>query len=176
MVWVEQWMKQEGLKLQRRCSRTLSRGTVSLGRTTPSAAPAGPDKLAANRKFSATTAGSQTFFKCHNFPPPLLSYADIASITKCHHRSNQCIDCQIQMSVETSVSRKEEGPHPSEAPHSEDNNLGKRGAIPRLFDPCLAADNHFGLEPPGSNRFTGLLPYIPQENRHCTKLAFLQNP
>ena len=29
----------------------------------------------------------------------------------------QCIDCQIQMSVETSVSRKEEGPHPSEAPH-----------------------------------------------------------
>ena len=117
MVWVEQWMKQEGLKLQRRCSRTLSRGTVSLGRTTPSAAPAGPDKLAANRKFSATTAGSQTFFKCHNFPPPLLSDADIASITKCHHRGNQCIDCQIQMSVETSVSRKEEGPHPSEAPH-----------------------------------------------------------
>ena len=79
-------------------------------------APAGPDKLAANRKFSATTAGSQTFFKCHNFPPPLLSDADIASITKCHHRGNQCIDCQIQMS-ETSVSRKEVGPHPGKAPH-----------------------------------------------------------
>ena len=121
MVWVEQWMKQEGLKLQRRCSRTLSRGTVSLGRTTPSAAPAGPDRLAANRKFSATTAGSQTFFKCHNFPPPLLSYADIASITKCHHRGNQCIDCQIQMSVETSVSRKEEGPpHTLVRPHTGD--------------------------------------------------------
>ena len=35
--------------------------------------------------------------------------------------------------------------------------------------------NQFGLEPPQSNRFTGLLPYLPQENRHCTKLAFLQN-
>ena len=136
---------------------------------------AGPDKLAANRKFSATTAGSQTFFKCHNFPPPLLSDADIASITKCHHRGNQCIDCQIQMS-ETSVSRKEVGPpHTLVRPHTGDNNLVKRGAIPRLFDPRLAADNHFGLEPPRSNRFTGLLPYIPQENRHCTKLASLQN-
>ena len=36
----------------------------------------------------------------------------------------QCIDCQIQMSVETSVSRKEEGPHPSEAPYR-GQQLGK---------------------------------------------------
>ena len=45
MVWVEQWMKQEGLELQRSCSRTLSRGT-RVSRADHTTAPAaGPDKL-----------------------------------------------------------------------------------------------------------------------------------